>query len=154
MRETIKKMKIFGVVAAVFILGFGLIGIGGAWKIFIPLLTGVFAFVGVILFISSYVQAQNYGKSLLFYIDETVIGQAMDKKNLNLANQLGAARSENYGTKFNQTITKKNLELIHIKQDEIVVKSKDFNVLTNNGRVCFPKELVGYDEAKKLLEQF
>lgn len=149
-RETKKKMRISAIGLLFFLVPmFAFTYSYGVHKILmLPLIIFFLIILGVI-YTSSLSQIKNLIDLTCFVFSEESVSKLLDKEQLNLMNKVGVSRNEHrYGVKFNQTIKFSDIESTAIKANEIVIKSKDYDFTTGNGKISIPKEIEDYEVIK------
>ena len=149
-RETKKKMRISAIGFFIFfILMFAFTYSYGVHKILMLPLAIFFLIILGVIYTSSLSQIKNLIDLTCFVFSEESVSKLLDKEQLNLMNKVGVSRNEHrYGVKFNQTIKFSNIESTTIKANEIVIKSKDYDFTTGNGKISIPKEIEDYETIK------
>lgn len=149
-RETNKKMKIsliaflvFFVLMFLFTYSYGVHGI-----LMFPL--GIFFLIILgVIYAASFSQLSNLIAVTYFVFSDESISIILDQEKLTMMNQVGLARNERkYGAKYNQTIRISEIESTTISADEIIIKAKNYDFFTYNGRIAIPKELIHYELIK------
>lgn len=109
----------------------------------------LFLFIGFIFYYSARGQIRELITLTEFQINDDKISKYLNKENLNLINKIGVAKNESkFGVKYNETIDLKLIESTEIRDDEIVFKSKNENLLNGNGNITIPKEFENYELIK------
>jgi hypothetical protein len=149
-RETKKKMRISSITLVIFLIAmFAFTSSYGVHKILMPPLSIVFLIILGIIYASSLSQIKNIIGLTYFVFSDESISRLLDKEKLNLMNKVGVSRNEHrYGVKFNQTIKFNEIESTSITSNEIIIKSKNYDFFTSNGKISIPKEIENYEVIK------
>lgn len=114
-----------------------------------------FIFIIIIAFIytTNNIQKQNIAVETYIEINEQSISRYINKEKLNIINQIGMARNEyKYGVKYNQTILFKDISSTQINEHEIKITAVYYDLLTQEGLIIIPCELINYDEIKSMIK--
>ncbi len=121
----------------------------GTHKIVMPFMIIFFLIIIGVIYLSSFPQIRDSIKVTSFIITDDSVSIFLDKEKLNLLNKIGFARMESkYGVKFNQTIAISRIQSTLINENEIIIKSFDYNIITSNGKIIIPKEVENFSEIK------
>lgn len=111
---------------------------------------GIFTLVGFITF----PQFKNMAKHTVFVFSPDGIGRIVKKENLNLMNQLGAARNEMHGGKTSDFIHRNEIRTVKITEKSIKIYSRNYNFLFGTGLINFPIEAEHYAEIVEKIEDY
>ncbi len=157
-RETKKRMKKVAIIMALVVLAFlmfflfaggieVLTLIGPVFLLIMPLIFGI-------LFLTQPMHIKEQAKVTMFIISENEVVRLMNINDMNALAKFGARRAQSrYGEKFNRFVNKVDFDTIDFKEDEVVVRSRNYNIFNESGEVVIPKEIKGYDEAVSLLRE-
>ncbi len=109
----------------------------------IPKFIMIISFIVIVLFYRFY----NYYKAMRFEVTSYHVAQLVSSDKLNVVNQIAAARNQSkYGSQHNHFIPISNITSIHISNQRIKIKSKNYNAWNGNGAVTIPAETEGFEE--------
>jgi hypothetical protein len=100
-------------------------------------------------YISGLNQHKNMFEYTYFLFTDEAVSTFLDIGKLNLLNQFSVAQVESkFGARVNQTIAFWEIETTTINENEIIIKSSNFNSFTNVGKITIPKEVENYEDIK------
>lgn len=154
LRETLRKMKVAGIVFGIFLLIiFFLFSPSKGGSFMFPFALVMFGVVSLYIALVWFFNTKSLGRKTYFEVTEEAISQLVDSSRLSFIQQYGAARGKaKYGATLNKSIQIKYLNYTKINPHDIVFKSVKKDLLNENHIIRIPKEVSGYDEIVQFIQ--
>lgn len=107
----------------------------------------LFSFIGLVAYLSAKNGAENMAKSVEFtFTDEAVIQSFAKSQMDGLTKTSMELNTMKYGTKFNKVFPFHKIESTQIRENEVLITSKDLSFLDDNNVIKIPKECKDFEE--------
>lgn len=146
-RELEKMLKTLKIVFAVILAGFLFLSI--ITKIYYMILIALVVFTLVYLYVSAILKGDLKAlvKTFKIEFDDTSVSREVNIDTLPPFQKIRAERAKSrYGTMFSERIDIDEIQSTTINENEIIIKSANFNPINNNGIIKIPVEIEYFDK--------